>query len=51
MRQFSIMGEAINELARHHQASTKTITAYPRIVAFRNILFHRYSQVDPAARY
>ena len=45
-RQFSIIGEAMNGLARHDAYAAKQITAYPRIIAFRNILIHRYSQVD-----
>ncbi|MCY4475087.1 MAG: DUF86 domain-containing protein [Chloroflexi bacterium] len=45
-RLFSIIGEAMNGLAHHAPADVETITAYPRIIAFRNILIHRYSQVD-----
>ena len=45
-RLFSIIGEAMNGLAHHDPSSTGKITAYPRIIAFRNILIHRYSQVD-----
>ena len=45
-RLFSIIGEAMNGLARHDPSSAEKITAYPRIIAFRNILIHRYSQVD-----
>ena len=41
-RLFSIIGEAMRALAEHHPS----IAAYPRIIAFRNILIHRYSQVD-----
>ena len=36
----------MNGLARHDPSSAQKITAYPRIIAFRNILIHRYSQVD-----
>ena len=45
-RQFSIIGEAMNGIANHDPSSAEKITAYPRIIAFRNILIHRYSQVD-----
>ena len=45
-RQFSIIGEAMNGLAHHAPAAAAAITAYPRIIAFRNILIHGYSQVD-----
>ena len=45
-RLFSIIGEAMNGLAHHAPSSAEKITAYPRIIAFRNILIHRYSQVD-----
>ena len=37
-RLFSIIGEAMNGLARHDPSSAQKITAYPRIIAFRNIL-------------
>ena len=45
-RLFSIIGEAMNGLAHHDPSAAATITSYPRIIAFRNILIHRYSQVD-----
>ncbi len=45
-RVFSIIGEAMNRLAQHDPAAAETITSYRRIIAFRNILIHRYSQVD-----
>ena len=45
-RQFSIIGEAVNGLSRHAPTAAASITAYPRIIAFRNILMHGYSQVD-----
>ena len=45
-RLFSIIGEAMNGLVHHAPADAETITAFRRIIAFRNILIHRYSQVD-----
>ena len=45
-RLFSIIGEAMRALAEHDPSIAAKITAYPRIIAFRNILIHRYSQVD-----
>ncbi len=44
-RQFSIIGRS-DELTRTPRPFAAAITAYPRIIAFRNILIHRYSQVD-----
>ena len=45
-RQFSIIGEAMRALAEHDPSIATKITDHPRIIAFRNILIHRYSQVD-----
>ena len=45
-RLFTIIGEAMNGLARHDPPSAKKISGYPRIIAFRNVLIHGYSQVD-----
>ena len=33
-------------LITHDQSAATQITGYPRIIAFRNILIHRYAQVD-----
>ena len=45
-RLFTIIGEAMNGIARHDPSSAEKISGYPRIIAFRNVLIHGYSQVD-----
>ena len=45
-RQFEIIGEAINRLAKIDPAVVATLPETPRIVAFRNILIHGYDVVD-----
>ena len=45
-RQFEIIGEALSKLAKIDQGIAAQITAYRRIIAFRNILIHGYAQVD-----
>jgi uncharacterized protein with HEPN domain len=45
-RQFEIVGEAVNRLAKLDAALTQTLPDTPRIVAFRNILIHGYDVVD-----
>ena len=44
--QFSIIGEAMRALAEHEPSIAAKITDHQRIIAFRNILIHRYSRVD-----
>ena len=48
-RQFGIIGEAINHLSRVDPEITARINEYQDIIAFRNILVHRYAQVDDQA--
>ena len=48
-RQFAIIGEAINQMSRVDPEITASITKCQHIVAFRNILVHRYAQVDDRA--
>ena len=45
-RQFEIVGEALNRLARHDQGLANRIPDIRQIVAFRNILVHGYAIVD-----
>lgn len=45
-RQLQIVGEALNQFARHDPQRAGRIADLPRIVAFRNILVHGYARVD-----
>lgn len=45
-RQFEIIGEALNQLARIDPATASNIPDLPRIVGFRNVLIHGYATVD-----
>jgi uncharacterized protein with HEPN domain len=45
-RQFEIIGEALNQLARVDPIVAATVPDLPRIVAFRNVLIHGYATVD-----
>jgi uncharacterized protein with HEPN domain len=45
-RQFEIVGEAMNQLRRIDPESATAISELPRVIAFRNILVHRYANVD-----
>ena len=47
-RQFEIVGEALNQLARRDQVMANQIPGLSEIVAFRNILIHGYAIVDTA---
>jgi uncharacterized protein with HEPN domain len=45
-RQFEIIGEAVNRLSRIEPSVTRLLPNVPRIIAFRNILIHRYDVVE-----
>jgi uncharacterized protein with HEPN domain len=45
-RQFEVIGEALNQLARIDPQLASQIAELPRIVAFRNVLIHGYATVD-----
>ncbi len=45
-RQFEIIGEALAKLARYNPAVVARISEHRRIIAFRNILIHAYTDVD-----
>lgn len=45
-RQFEIIGEALNQLARQAPDLAHEIPDLSAIVAFRNVLIHGYAQID-----
>jgi uncharacterized protein with HEPN domain len=45
-RCFSILGEAVSQLARLDAGTAGQIPEFRRIIAFRNILIHSYAQTD-----
>ena len=47
-RQFEIVGEALNQLAKASPDLAAHIVDLPRIVAFRNIPIHGYAAIDNA---
>jgi len=47
-RQFEILGEALNQLAKTAPALAERIPDLRRMVDFRNVLAHAYASVDDA---
>ena len=45
-RRFEIVGEALAQLRQRDAAVASRIPEVDRIVAFRNVLIHRYADVD-----
>ena len=45
-RQFEIAGEALAQLARQDASVAEKVGEFRRIIAFRNILIHGYTDVD-----
>ena len=45
-RQFTIIGEAMAQLARYDQDVAARISEYPRIIGFRNVLIHEYADIN-----
>jgi len=45
-RNFEIIGEALNRLAKADPEIAQQVGPVPRIVAFRNILAHAYDSID-----
>ena len=45
-RQFEIIGEALNRLARIDPATAERVSEHRRIIGFRNVLIHGYNAID-----
>lgn len=45
-REFEIIGEAMNQLAKVDPTLVERISEYEQIIAFRNVLIHGYADVD-----
>ncbi len=46
-RQFEIIGEAVNQLHKVGPEVSTRLPDYRKMIAFRNLLIHGYSTVDP----
>lgn len=47
-RNFEIIGEAVNRLAKTDAETAGRIGEFPQIIAFRNVLIHGYDLIDDA---
>ena len=45
-RQFEIIGEAVNKLAKIEPSVVSRISEHRKLVNFRNILIHGYTEID-----
>lgn len=45
-RNFEVIGEAMNRVARNDAETAARISHHPQIIAFRNILIHGYDMID-----
>lgn len=45
-RQFEIVGEAMNRLAKIDLETAQRIPEFRRVIAFRNVLIHGYADID-----
>ena len=45
-RNFEIIGEAMNRIAKLDPSTAARIGNYPRIIAFRNVLTHGYDMIE-----
>lgn len=45
-RKFEVIGEALNQLSKHHPQVASRISDIAKIIAFRNVLIHGYASVD-----
>ena len=45
-REFTIIGEAVRQLARHSAGTVESISDYQKIIGFRIVLTHDYRSVE-----
>ena len=47
-RNFIVIGEALNRLAKPDPATARAFNNYPQIIGFRNVVVHGYDTVEDA---
>jgi uncharacterized protein with HEPN domain len=45
-RAFEIIGEALTQLRKRDSATAESITDWPAIISFRNVLIHGYGVIN-----